>query len=263
MLPLQRTEKIKTVLRERGQVPISCLAELLEVSKSTAYRDLLRLRREGIVTVNDGMVGLVKSTHSDPYQKDRSQWLALQDMPLLDKIASSALSLIDEIDSIFIGESLVCYLLAQKIRAQPRFKNLTVVTNNFSVAIELSSAIKHLYIIGGELLQNVENLYTGGPKFASNLSTIFVNKAFSCVDGVDIRAGYTMQDLSQLNILSHLPDFSAQSIFLVPSNKFGYRSVHQLAALDFGDTIITDGGLSPQDREIFSKLEKPQLILAL
>ncbi|MCI9195190.1 MAG: DeoR/GlpR transcriptional regulator [Angelakisella sp.] len=262
MLPLQRTEAIKSVLREEGQLPISRLAERLNVSKSTTYRDLLRLRREGLVTISEGMAALVKGAHSNPFQQDQSQWLALQDMSALDSIASAALALIDEVDSIFIGESLVCYLLAQKIRAQPRFKNLTVVTNNFSVAIELSSAIKHLYIIGGELLQNAENLYTGGPKFASNLSTIFVNKAFSCVDGVDIQAGYTMQDLSQLNILSHLPDFSARSIFLVLSNKFGYRSVHQLASLDLGDTIITDGSLSPKNQEVFSQLEKPRLILA-
>ena len=262
MLPLERIEKLKALLYEEDGIPISRLAEGVGVSKSTVYRDLVRLRREGLVTMNEGRVDLVKSTRSGPFRSEDPQWLAQRNIPALDSIASAALSLIREVDSVFIGESLVCYLLAQKIRGQPRLRNLTVVTNNFSVAIHLSSSIKHLYLIGGELLQNVENLYTGGPKFASNLSTIFVSKAFTSVDGVDLQAGYTMQELSQLNILSHLPDFAAQSIFLASSQKFGYRSVHQLAPLDFGDVLITDSGLPPQQREVFSRLEKPRLILA-
>lgn len=262
MLPLERIEKIKAILHEEGGVPISRLADSLGVSKSTAYRDLVQLRREGLITMNEGRVSLVKSTHSDPFRSEDPQWLAQRNIPALDSIATAALALIREVDSVFIGESLVCYLLAQKIREQPRLGNLTVVTNNFNVAIHLSSSIKHLYLIGGELLQNVENLYTGGPKFASNLSTIFVSKAFTSVDGVDLQAGYTMQELSQLNILSHLPDFAAQSIFLASSQKFGYRSVHQLAPLDFGDVLITDSDLPPQQREVFSRLEKPRLILA-
>ena len=262
MLPLERIEKIKAILHDEEETSISRLADSLGVSRSTAYRDLIQLRREGLITMNEGRVRLVKSARSGPFRSEDPLWLAQRNIPALDSIASAALSLIREVDSVFIGESLVCYLLAQKIRAQPRLKNLTVVTNNFNVAIELSSSIKHLYLIGGELLQNVENLYTGGPKFTSNLNSIFVNKAFTSVDGVDIQAGYTMQDLSQLNILSHLPDFAAQSIFLAVSQKFGYRSVHQLAALDFGDILITDSGLSAVHREVFSALEKPRLLLA-
>lgn len=262
MLPLQKIEIIKNKLQSSGSVSIKELEQILGVSRSTVRRYLLQLKNEGFLSINGGCANIIRKTRSDIFQYDYLQWAAQQNNSQINSIAAMAVTLIEENDSIYIGESLVCYLLAKRIKMQPRLKSITVVTNNFNVAVELSSHTKHIYLTGGELLQNAENLYTGGPKFASNLSTIYVTKAFACVDGVDFKAGYTMQNLSQLNILSHLPSFAAKTIFLVASHKFGFRSIHQLAPLDFGDIIITDSGIDEEHLKIFSQMGKPRLVVA-
>lgn len=259
MLPIERLSVITDIVQQRHSIQISELEEILGVSHSTVYRDILKLKKQGILTINSGVVSAIQiSLVSSRQEINYSAHMLLQ----MERIASLAATLIDDVDSIFIGEGLICYCLAQKIAETHRLHSLTVVTNNFNVAKVLSSVTKHLYLIGGAVLQNSENIYTGGPKFESNLNTIFVNKAFTSVDGVDFKAGYTMQDLSQLNILSQLPSFCSCSIFLATSNKFGQRAIHQLAPLDFAHVIITDDNLSKSNEYVFSKIAKPKLMIA-
>jgi DeoR/GlpR family transcriptional regulator of sugar metabolism len=262
MLPKERRDAIKTALQKKGSTTLEALAKDFSISKATIYRDARILEQESALSIRKGTITLEPASMEDNFHFQNFQRTPPQGFSEMDQIASTAVALIDDIDSIFIGESLVCYLLAKKIAEQPHLKMITVVTNNFNVALELSSHTKHLYIIGGELLQNTENLYTGGPKFTTNLSTISVNKAFTSVDGIDINAGYTMQELSQLNILAHLPSFSTKTIFLVASFKFGYRSIHQLAPLDFADVIITDNKISEAMVDTFGHLDRPDLIVA-
>jgi len=71
-----------------------------------------------------------------------------------------------------------------------------------------------------------------------------------------------MQELSQLNILSQLPSFASNTVFLALSGRFGNRSIHQLAPLDFANVIITDSGIAPDLRQRYESLGRPQLIVA-
>lgn len=261
MLPIERRKRIREVLLSQGSATFKELSEQLSVSLSTVYRDAQALETEGLLQVRHGSVNLSPSLFESGHT---TQMQTMPDVNLqaLEQIATAALSHIEEIDSIFIGESLVCNLLAQKIAQQPRFKQITIVTNNFNVAITLSQQTNYIYLIGGELLQNAENLYTGGPKIVNNLNTIFVNKAFCSVDGIDTQAGYTMYELSQLNILSNLKTFASTAIFLAESTRFGYRSIHKLEDLDFADILITDGGITEAMLNEYGYFEKPKLMVA-
>ncbi|MGN0132415.1 MAG: hypothetical protein ACI4AA_08240 [Lachnospiraceae bacterium] len=231
-------------------------------SRSTLYRDLLQFQDEGIVFVKNGIITFIGQSPDSPFSSDKITIPIPKDYAQQRSIATIAANMISEMDSIFIGEGLLCLLLAQKIHEQKHLKNVTVVTNNFSVALELSSFIGHLYLLGGDVLQNSDNIYTGGPRIESNLSTIFVSKAFASVDGIDFQSGYTMHELSQLSILSHLPDFSAQTIFLIPSCRFGYNSIHQLAPINFSDVVITDSLIDIKYQKAFLTVQKPKLIIA-
>lgn len=262
MLPAKRKELIQNILSERQNITTKELMSLLQTSRTTLYRDLLLLQEEGFLQVNNGTVSLQFQSSPHSFCPNSTHRIIPSNLPQLRTIAATAASIIKVTDSIFIGEGMVCHLLACQIRELDYLKNITVVTNNFNVALELNGFIKHIYLIGGELHQNPNALYTGGPRLEENLRTIYVSKAFANVDGVDLKAGYTMQELSQLSILSHLSTFSAKSIFLIPSNRFGYCSIHHLGALDQADKIITDQQLSQKDRDTFLTLRHPELIIA-
>lgn len=262
MLPAERKNRILELLLTRKNTTFTELQTQLQVSRSTLYRDLATLEKEGCLTAKNNMVSLCDPSQI-PSLDPAFHWLPVPPhMEALNSIAEEAVNMISEMDSIFLSEGLLCFLLAKKIRDQSRLKNITIVTNNFSAALELYPHIAHVYVLGGDLLQNPENLYTGGPRMESNLSTIFLSKSFAAVDGVDLHSGYTMHELSQLSILSHLPDFSAETIFLIPSHRFGYNSVHQLAPLSFSDRIITDWRLGEEEKKIYSALQKPKIVIA-
>lgn len=262
MLPAERRELIQKIIVSEKTITFQELLSKVDASHSTLYRDLLQFEKIGMVSIKNGLISLTHISKTNYLIPNETAIPAPSNYAQQKSIADVAVKMISDMDSIFIGEGLLCLLLAKNIRKQDRLKNITVVTNNFSVALELENFIAHVYLLVGDLLQNTENLYTGGPRIESNLSTIFVSKAFACVDGIDFQSGYTMHELSQLSMLSHLPDFSAQTIFLIPSSQFGYNSIHQLAPVHFSDKIITDHLLDKKYRSAFSSLKKPELVIA-
>lgn len=264
MLTIERHEWIRRKLYAGQSVALEALAGELGISMATAYRDIAALEAQGVLTLSRGVVRAAQLPVGAGRMLDGAALSMHQSSELrqLDGIAEAAAQSITANDSLFIGEGLVCYLLAQKIRKQPRLEHLIVVTNNFGVAVTLHGHVRHLYLIGGELLRGADNIYTGGSRMTSNLSTLSVNQAFASVDGIDMQVGYTMRELSQISILSKLPSFTSGTVFLAPSCRFGNRSVHHLAPLDFVDAIITDGEIAPDVRQAYEALGRPRLIVA-
>lgn len=262
MLSVERHELIKNKLFLNNSVSFDELLEELNISKATLYRDITVLENKGLLTLNHGIISSTFAQSQNPSHFTHTRPRSREEMGNLRSIAAEAVGMISAYDSLFIGEGFLCYLLAQQIRKHPDPRHLTVVTNNLSAAVALYSHVGHLYVIGGELLYNSENLYTGGYRFARNLSTILVNKAFATVDGIDLQAGYTLKELSQLNIIQQFPTFANATIFLAPSCKFDNRSIHHLAPIDFADAIITDNQLPEDIRSQYESMEKPHLVVA-
>ena len=259
MIPEERKKSLENLLLKEKKISFQELQQTLRISRSTLYRDLEKLEKEGLISIHKGLISCsILARHNQAATAASFP----DDYRQQEEIAMTAVQMVSEMDSIFLGEGLLCLLMARYIREQKHLKNITVVTNNFNAAVSLRGQIGHVYLIGGDLLQNAENYYTGGPRLESNLSSIFVSKAFAAVDGIDQQSGYTMHELSQLSMLLHLPNFSAETIFLIPSARFGYNSVHQLAPITYPDKIITDDKVAEQYRKIFSRLQKPELVLA-
>ncbi len=247
----ERINKIKTLLLEKDAINISHLATLLNVSEVTIRRDINRLEEEGFLIKTQGGAVLAKANTTNSLNKEvYIVEETITNYEYKNRIAEMAAAIIEENDSVFLGEGTTCYLLSKKMK---KFNNITLVTNNLSACLELAPYIKNIYLIGGELIRNRGNLYTGGPKVASNLSTVFVNKAFVSSNGFDVNIGFTIQELSQLNILSYLPKFASRIISMIDYKKFGIFSVHQLAPADFADIIITNKEVDLQYQEILSR----------
>lgn len=262
MLSIERQELIKNKLFLNNSIPLDDLLHELGISKATLYRDINALQKQGLLTLSHGVITSTFSQKRNLPSVSPFHTRSRDEIHVLNSIAAAAVELISAYDSIFIGEGILCFLLAQRIVKHPNLRHLIVVTNNFNVALVLFSHVRHLYLIGGELLYNSENLYTGGCRFAQNLSTILVNKAFASIDGIDLHAGYTLKELSQLNILQQFPTFVNSTIFLAPSSKFGNRSIHHLAPLDFAAAIITDDRIPADIHAQYATMENTQLIVA-
>ena len=141
MLPTERRKQIQKIISAEKNISIPELMERLQISRSTLYRDLQHLKKDSLISAEDTQTIPVPPNYEEQQE-----------------IVQTAVQMICEIDSIFLGEGLLCLLLAKKIREQNRLKNITVVTNNFNAALELVSHIAHVYLLGGNLLQNVKRL---------------------------------------------------------------------------------------------------------
>ena len=66
MLPIERLNRIKEILKERQNIKISELSDLLNVSEMTIHRDLKPLVDEGLVLKTFGGVSLKQKEESKP-----------------------------------------------------------------------------------------------------------------------------------------------------------------------------------------------------
>ena len=90
-------------------------------------------------------------------------------------------------------------------------------------------------------------VYTGGPKLPLELDKVFVNKAFIGVSGLDLNAGLTIYDLSQLSLYTCARRIAQQVFLLCDYTKFGYQSAHKIGpAEEIVDTIVTNRQVDPR-----------------
>ncbi len=246
----KRLETIKSIILQNGTISIASLSEKLNVNKITIRRDLETLEQEKFLIRTHGGAILNKAPSSDDAKNIFVKDIEISNIEYKEPIARLAVSLIAENDSIFIGGGSTCYLFAKELKAHT---GVSIVTTSLNATYELSPYVKNMYFIGGELISNRGIFYTGGPKVDSELDKIFVNKAFISVSGVDLKAGLTIHELSQLSMLQMVPKIAKQVIIIADSNKFDHLSTHKLGLLETGHIIITNNNI---DKKYYSAFEQ-------
>lgn len=251
----EKLNTIKAILNKRNSVKVNTLAEELGVTMITVRRYLAKLEKEGFLTKTHG--GAVLNNHEFNYTnvKNKNDDMFIKDVNISnvqykEQTAELATSLVDHTDSLFIGGGTTCYLFAKKLKA---FKGVTIVTTCLNTAYELYPYVKNIYFIGGELISNNGVFYTGGPKIAAELGKVYVNKSFISIGGIDLNAGLTTHELSQLSMMHSIKKISKQTIILADHTKFGFLCAHQAGTIDMADVIITDTSIDSKYSEAFKK----------
>ena len=152
MLPMQRREKIKAILREQKSVTVLELMEYFNVTNETIRRDLLALEEEGFVsrvhggayieggTTNEINISLRRTTHSAQKQQ----------------IAAVCERIIQNGDSIFLDSSTTANYIAEKLTNY----RLTVLTNSIQIINTLASFSGiSLIMVGGNFDKKSQSFY--------------------------------------------------------------------------------------------------------
>ena len=129
MLNITRQQKIYNLIKDRGSASVSELQELFGVSEMTIRRDLKTLDGEGIITRVHGGAA-VSHLPGETLFSDR----VVVNKELKCAIAETAVSKIEQNDSIFIDGSTTCSELADIL---PEDMNITVCTNSLEAIIKL------------------------------------------------------------------------------------------------------------------------------
>jgi DeoR family fructose operon transcriptional repressor len=249
MFPAQRIAKLMDIVAEKKTVNISTLCEELEVSDVTVRKYLDKLEQTGFLKKFHGGAMLVENgEHSVPDFCKPDYYPTESVDANITQITDTAVSLIEDGDTIFLGDGHFCLALSQKLT---RIANLTVLTNNINAVPYIKPYAKNLYFIGGEIASHDNIFFSCGNRALSHLEGIFIQKAFYSVDGIDLMAGFTVNNLEISEFLRRINTISRQIIIMVDHSKFDRISLHQVSEINMQSIIVSDKDMDEKYKTYF------------
>lgn len=245
MFPVQRISLLKKILIEKKSVETSTLCSYLEVSDVTVRKYLDTLEREGFLIKVHGGAMLAPSYNDTTESISKYHIDNLKEKEQVAKLASS---LVEDCDNIFIGPGTTCYEFSKMLFEHSR---INVVTNNVSCIEEVTPYVDRLFFIGGDVCDDNGFMNTQGNTVLSQLDGVYVSKAFFGVDGIDIKAGITVDNLSKAEIIRKVSQSSTKTIILADSSKFDRFDMHRVCPLNEFDTYVTSKNVPEKYKQYF------------
>ncbi|WP_248929601.1 DeoR/GlpR family DNA-binding transcription regulator [Paenibacillus hamazuiensis] len=232
----ERQQKIADYVQSKERASVQELAQLFGVSESTVRRDLKILEEANQLRRTHGGAVALLSDNSEPSFVEKEDRYRAQK----EAIAKEAAALIQEGDTLVLDSGTTTYYLAKQLKA---FKQLTVVTNSVMVAQELAAQKGIDLVLTGGTLRH-ETLAMVGPLTEKALESVFVDKAFVAINGIDPAIGLTTPNMLEASAKKCIYRCAKQVILLADHSKFGRVSFAKVADLSDIDHCITDDGIS-------------------
>ncbi len=228
----ERKNKIVDYINERRRVTVPELCEHFSVSGATMRNDLRELDDSGMITRTHG--GAIKKSRTgyEPLIDNRSQ----RNLDSKKKIAETALLEIEDGDTIILETGTTVKELAKVLHLK---KNLTVVTNDITIAAELETQGTCEVLMIGGLLRTGFHCTVGYGMF-SNIGALSVDKAFLGTNSFSLKKGASTPDLSQSEVKRQMMEIASKVIILCDHSKLETDSFINFAPPDRVDLIITD-----------------------
>ena len=253
-LAVQRRIKILDMLREDGHVRVNDLSKVFEVTEVTIRQDLEKMEQEGLLRrVHGGAVLLDTDRHVENlmvinrnHQKEK------------EAIAREAVKHIKDGDTIILDSGSTTTEIANLLVSG--FQDLNVITNALNIALIIGANPSiNVNVTGGEFKQPTLSLT--GQRAADYFQGLHANTLFLATAGIDIDDGLTYPSMSDLPVKKAMIE-SANKVYLVAdSSKIGHCAFATLGSISLVDTIITDKGISDENRLTLGKY-KVECILA-
>lgn len=227
-----RRHDILNRLFTEGYVDARQLAHDLDVDASTIRRDLMALEDAGQVQRTHGGARPTPGAVAElPYAMKRAE-----NLPEKTAIAATAARHVRDGDTVVLDSGSTTYEVATALT--PR-DGLTIITNDLRIA-KFAAALPRfrLLVTGGELLSSVFTLV--GARAVDFLHDYHADWCFLGADAVDIEAGITNTNTSELPVKRAMLAIAHTSIVVADHSKIGRRTLARVAGIDEIDTIITD-----------------------
>lgn len=231
MLSEQRHEMILKLLEEKRSVTVTELTELLDISESTARRDIVLLDKAGRLVKVFG--GAVLADHT--YQSVEPTVTQRTEVNREEKkqIARYAASLIEPRDFVYLDAGTTTGYMLDFIQET----DVTFVTNAVAHAQRLAAKGARVQLIGGTLKSSTEAVV--GTMAALTLKDYHFTKGFFGTNGVSRTAGFTTPDGDEALVKRTAVEQCRKAYILCDNSKFHVISAVTFAGFSSG-TILTD-----------------------
>lgn len=238
----ERKQAILHQLKQNDRVYVVDLSREYDISEVTIRKDLKELEERGALRrIHGGAAKLTKVAIE----------LSLAEMQKINikekrAIAKEAYKFISDNDAILLDGSTTNRELAYLLRDGDK-KGLTVITSAIHTACELSPC-EHLEVvqIGGSIRRTL--FTTTGPLATTAIRGLHVDKAFIGVNGIDIKTGFTTQNLFECELKCCMIESASQSFVLADSSKANVVTLSVVCPITGVDFLITDSGIDPNFR---------------
>ncbi|MDD2458441.1 MAG: DeoR/GlpR family DNA-binding transcription regulator [Eubacteriales bacterium] len=230
---MKRWQEIRETLLREGRVSVVELSQKYQVSEVSIRKDLTRLENEGFAIKFYGGAALAapdvdRTTPPADFYQD----------PIRLALARRAIQEINDGDCIFLGSGRTCCILARLLDSK---KNLTVVTNNITAMHDLIGRVAKVYLIGGEVTTtDQKTLFSSWDQTQTFTENIYVNKAFTSISGLDLKAGLTVNSIISTYVFRHIPTMSHHWYVLMDLSKFDKIAIYPVAEPKAVQTIIAN-----------------------
>ena len=227
-----RRKKILEILRRDGQVRVAQLSDALGATVVTIRSDLDALEQDGYLErTQGGALQTMKNYYNLEFQR-RTQ----EHMENKKAIAAAAASLVRDGDTLFINSGTTTYFTAVELKQR---KNLNVVTNSISVAVELGGLPTfRVILLGGDI--SAQYSFTYGEDVKEQISRYRANWAILSVDGVNPGTGITTYHAEESVIDRVMVERAQTAVIVADSSKLGRESFSRISTLSSGTILVTD-----------------------
>ena len=231
MLKTARQSQIRRLVEAQGQVTVTELNGILDVSEATIRRDLEQMAELGWVRRTHGGALKVEPGGSEPPIKERLSEHAKEKQ----QIGAMAASLVQEGETIFLGSGSTVREMTPHLLS---ISNLTVITNSLPVVNELATSDVELIVIGGMLRQS--ELSMVGHVAEQAIREFRADRVFIGIAALDVQYGLTSDFLPEAVTDRTILGIGRHCVVVADHSKFGRVNSVFLAPVTAADTIISD-----------------------
>lgn len=214
MLTEERFAVILDTVNRKKSVRLNELCDLLEISVSTARRDINVLAEMGkLIKVHGGAIAIDMNDNLLSTEKSVAE-KALLFPEEKTAIAKYAASLIDDGDFVFIDAGTTTERMLDFIP----LKNVSFVTNSFNHAKRLTQRGFQVFIPGGEIRPDTEAII--GEECVLMLENYNFTKCFMGTNGISVSAGFTTQNIKEARVKTAAINGSRKAFILADHSKF-------------------------------------------
>lgn len=236
-----RQERILSLVEQLGFVRVDDLAARFGVSTVTVRSDLSALESHGrLRRVRGGAVPASALRAEQPFE------VAAQDLASeKSAIGRDAASLVADGDTVLLDVGTTTTAIARALVARGDLRDVTVVTNGLTVALELEPAWPRISVIitGGTLRRLQHSLVN--PLGTLMLDRLNASISFIGCNGVDVAGGVTNINLPEAEIKRAMVLAARRPIVVADSSKLGEVEVAKVCDLAEVSMVITDAGADP------------------
>lgn len=235
-----RQQDIINLTQKYGEITIKALAEILNVSEMTIYRDLDFLQNEKLVYKKRGAAVFAEN------HKNNLESFYLKEKKAIGKKAASLLS---HGQSVIFDNSTTAIECARYLDDSMK---LTCYTTNLEIAHIISKNTNHiLYCCGGYYSPDSKGFI--GKHAEEFVSSLKVDIAIVGASGISLEKGITNPYPMHNTLQSKIISCAKHCILLADHSKFDRIAMEKNCELSEVDTIITDSGISDSLLEKYKK----------